>query len=207
MGRVAETQINIFKGRWKFPELPSWLSEEVWPPLFCHSPSRVPFSSSQNPPFTRLFLGLFIIEIETAVGCVQLVIWQHAVIVDALFSRCSSLLFCTSLAPPCVWLSVYVRAECIDELVFRSMLLLPRADKWRLALLSQLGISFCRWPGSLPCIDVETPRPESQAPFNPTFQFAFGAGRQYWGTADSRSNWIRSNLPKSFEKLWVKTSL
>lgn len=88
------------------------------------------------------------------------------------------------------------------------MLLLPRADKLRLASPSHAGISFCRWRGSLQCIDAETQRPESLAPFNLTFQFAFGDGRQYWGTADLCSNWILSNLPESLEKLWwVKTSL
>lgn len=87
------------------------------------------------------------------------------------------------------------------------MLLLPGVDKWQLALPSHPGISFCRWRGSLQCIDVETQRPVLLAPFNPTFQFAFGDGGQYWGTADSHSNWIPSNLPESLEKLWVKTSL
>lgn len=87
------------------------------------------------------------------------------------------------------------------------MLLLPGLDKWRLALPSHPGISFCRWRGSLQCIDVETQRPVPLAPFNPTFQFAFDDDGQYWGTADSRSNWILYNLPESLEKLWVKTSL
>lgn len=211
MGRVAETQINIFKGRWKYPELPNWLSQEVGPSLFpAISPPQVPFISSRNPPFAVLFQGLFIIEIEnggTGVACVQLGIWQQPIIVHLLLFRCSSLLFCTSLAPLCVWGSVCVRAQLIDELVSRSMLLLPSADKWRLASPPHLGISFCLWQVSLQGIDVETWRPESLVPFNPTFQFAFGVGRQYWETADSSSNWLPSNLPESLEALRIKTSL
>lgn len=165
--------------------------------FFCHFPPQVPFISSQNPPFAVLFQALFIIEIEnggTGVGCVQLGIWQQRVLVDLHLSRCSSLLSRTSLAPLCVWVSVCVCAELIDELVSRSMLLLPTADKWWLALPPHPRVSLCLWRGSLQCIDVETQRPESLTPFNPTFQFAFGLGRQYWETADSCLNWIPSQV-------------
>lgn len=73
---------------------------------------RCPLFLSRIPHSHDCFWGLFIIEIETggtAVGCVQLGIWQHPVIAGALFSRCGGLLFCTSLAPLCVSRSVCVR--------------------------------------------------------------------------------------------------
>lgn len=90
------------------------------------------------------------------------------------------------------------------------MLLLPRADKWRPASTPPPRILFCLWLGSLLCIDVETYRPVSLVPFNPTLQFAFSDARQYWEIADLCCYRMKYNLPESLDirvLMWMRKSL
>lgn len=113
-GKSSRDTNQYFQGQMKIPRASKLVVSRSWAvSLSCHFPPQVPFISSRNPPIAALFLGLFIIEIENGgagVGCVQLGIWQQPMIVRWLLSRCSSPLFCTSLAPLCVWGSVCVRA-------------------------------------------------------------------------------------------------